>query len=78
MRDDTSDVLAGTTVPVLIMAGSDDKVISSMQSENMHKLAKTSQLIIFKGAGHLINIEKPDEWNDAVINKFNSYNQDSN
>lgn len=71
VREDTSKILAETSLPVLIISGDQDEVISPRESVNMSKYTKNSKLVLLKGAGHLTNIEKQDEWNAAVINYFN-------
>jgi pimeloyl-ACP methyl ester carboxylesterase len=67
MREDTSSVLASTSVPVLIITSDNDNVITPEQSKQMHKLAKKSKLVVIKEAGHLSSLEKPNEWNKAVM-----------
>ncbi len=66
LRHDTSDALAKTSIPVLIMYGEQDTLISTQESDNMHALAKNSQLFIIKDAGHLSSLEQPQQWNAAV------------
>ncbi|HEX2549393.1 MAG TPA: alpha/beta hydrolase [Gammaproteobacteria bacterium] len=70
LRVDTSDVLAHSTSPILIITGDQDAAINPEQSRRMHSLAKNSQFIIIKNAGHLSNLEQPDKWNEAVVNMF--------
>lgn len=70
-RSNTSNVLSKTELPILIITGEEDQVLPPQQSYDMHKLAKNSRLIVIKGAGHLSNLEKPEEWNQAVIEMFN-------
>jgi pimeloyl-ACP methyl ester carboxylesterase len=70
-RRDTSKTLAQTTVPVLIISGDLDEVIAPSESIKMSKETKNSKLVLIQGAGHLTNIERPDEWDAAVINYFN-------
>jgi pimeloyl-ACP methyl ester carboxylesterase len=70
LRQDTSKVLAETEVPILILTGEQDGIISVEQSKTMQKLAKRSELIVLSHAGHLANLEQPQAWNDAVIKKF--------
>lgn len=74
-RQDTSSTLQNATIPILIITGDQDKIISSVQSEAMHKLAKNSRLVIIKNAGHLANLDQPQAWNQAVIDMFYSKNQ---
>lgn len=70
LRSDTSTLLANTTLPILIITGDQDTLISPAQSENMHQLAKNSKLITLTNAAHLSNLEKPSEWNQAVVEMF--------
>ena len=70
LREDTTEVLIKTDIPVLILTGDNDLVISSKQSEYMHKLAKNSRLVVIKNAGHLSNLEQPQQWNQAVLDMF--------
>lgn len=70
LREDTSDVLKNTHVPILILSGDQDGVISPKQSEAMHQLAKNSRYEVIHNAGHLSNLEQPDQWNDAVVQMF--------
>lgn len=73
LRHDMSDLLANMTLPVLIMTGDQDALISPDQSEAMHKLAKNSRLVKIAHAGHLSNIEQYHQWCDAVLDVFYNY-----
>lgn len=70
LRNDTSALLAKTNLPILIITGAEDTLIAPQQSQNMHALAKNSQLIILTNAGHLSSLEQPEAWNQAVIKMF--------
>lgn len=70
LRVDTSQILANTDKPVLIITGNMDVLISPEQSTNMHKLAKNSRLIVINNAGHLSSLEQPEQWNKAVVEMF--------
>lgn len=70
LREDASNVLANTSSNILIITGEQDILISPQQSYAMHKLAKNSQMVIIKNAGHLSSLEQPDQWNQAVISRF--------
>lgn len=70
LRNSTSAILATTKLPILIITGELDNVISPQQSIDMHSLSKNSQLIILSNAGHLSNLEQPKQWNQAVIEMF--------
>lgn len=67
LRNDLSHVLANSNIPTLIITGNEDVVISPLQSDAMHRLARNSKLVKIADAGHLSSLEKPDEWNRAVI-----------
>jgi pimeloyl-ACP methyl ester carboxylesterase len=70
LRDDTSNIIANTTSPVLIITGDQDILISPQQSQNMHVLAKNSKLTTISNAGHLSSFEQSDAWNQAVVSMF--------
>jgi pimeloyl-ACP methyl ester carboxylesterase len=69
-RSDTSNVLANVTLPILILTGDQDTLISPQQSQSMHALAKNSRFIVITNAGHLSSLEQPKQWNQAVIEMF--------
>jgi pimeloyl-ACP methyl ester carboxylesterase len=70
LRRDTSKLLADTELPVLILTGDQDALISPEQSKNMHQLAKNSKLVVIANAAHLSNLEQPEQWNQAVVEMF--------
>ncbi|MCD6045192.1 MAG: lip3 [Gammaproteobacteria bacterium] len=70
LRQDMSGTLAATSLPVLIITGEEDNVISPQQSHDMHALSKNSTLVVIKNAGHLSNLEQEEKWDKAVIEMF--------
>lgn len=74
-RSNTSNELSEAKLPILIITGDEDQVLPPQQSYDMHELAKDSRLIVIAGAGHLSNLEKPEQWNQAVIDMFDSSNK---
>jgi 3-oxoadipate enol-lactonase len=68
-RPDRSAVLARIAVPALIISGTDDTLIPSSESKFMHQRIAGSTFIDIAGAGHLSNLDKPQEFNLAV-NEF--------
>lgn len=70
LRNDTSNVLANTSIPILILSGEKDMLISPEQSQNMHALARNSKLIIIPNAGHLSSLEQPHTWIWAAVDMF--------
>jgi len=70
MRENTSSILPTLNIPILIITGDQDQIISPRQSEYMHSLAKYSKLIVIQKAGHLSNLEQAARWNAAVTDRF--------
>ncbi|MFC7782553.1 alpha/beta fold hydrolase [Legionella taurinensis] len=70
MREDATSLLAETDVPVLFITGEEDALIAPEQSRAMQAITKQSRLVVIEEAGHLANLEKPGEWNQAVIDFF--------
>ncbi|WP_058534617.1 alpha/beta fold hydrolase [Legionella saoudiensis] len=70
LRSPMLDLLANTMLPILIITSDQDKIISPLQSEQMQHLACNSKLVILENAGHLSNLEQPEEWNRAVKEWF--------
>ena len=71
LREDQTQLLANTKVPILIISSDNDVVIEAKQSTDMQQLAKNSKLVIINQAGHLSNLEQPQQWNQAVMGFFN-------
>jgi pimeloyl-ACP methyl ester carboxylesterase len=56
-------------IPTLIICGREDAVTPLAQSEFMNKHIKSSTLHIINNAGHVSNLEKPNEFNE-YLGKF--------
>ena len=67
LRKDMSHVLENTNIPVLIITGQQDTLISPEQSQYMHKIVKNSTLVTIANAAHLSSLEQPEQWNKAII-----------
>lgn len=64
----TSDGRLGQiTMPTLVLAGSEDRVVPSANADILAAGIPHAEKVILQGAGHLINVEKPDEFNKEVI-----------
>ena len=61
------DYLPQITVPTLIIVGSEDIPTPVTESELMHAALPDSRLIVFQGAGHLTNLDRPEEFNAALM-----------
>lgn len=62
-RRDNTRLLHRLTCPVLIIAGREDVVFAPDESRAMGRLARHSQVHVLSGAGHLVNLEKPQAFN---------------
>jgi len=65
-RPDRTSLLRFATAPVLIITGTEDKLIPPADSEAMQSLIPNSILVNIPEAGHLSNIDKTDAFNQAV------------
>lgn len=65
--------LLNINVPTLIIGSTEDKITPVESAYFMYYLVKSSKLVIFHKAGHLSNIEKAEEFNDAIENHIKSY-----
>ena len=68
-RKETTAILAGIKIPVLILVGEEDRITPVEMAESMHSKINGSQLNIIEHAGHLSNMENPFEFN-YQIRKF--------
>jgi 3-oxoadipate enol-lactonase len=66
---DQRDRVAEIAVPTLVLVGDQDTVTPPALSEELANAIPGARLQIFAGAGHLTNIERPDEFN-AVVETF--------
>ncbi len=60
--------LARISVPTLVIAGSEDKVAPPAVMKKMADAIAGSTYIELRGAGHLANLEKPDDFDGLVLN----------
>ena len=67
-RRDSTPLLAGIEVPVLIVVGEEDALTPVKESRAMHAAIAGSTLAVIPRAGHVSNIERPTEFNSAMRN----------
>lgn len=65
-RDDMCASLHKIAVPTLIICGREDKVTPPVQSESLHSAIRHSALHFIEKAGHLSNLERPDDFNQLL------------
>jgi 3-oxoadipate enol-lactonase len=61
-RPDSTDLLAGITVPTLVVTSSADTLIPPEATSPMTDQIPSARLEVIEGAGHLSNLEAPDEF----------------
>jgi pimeloyl-ACP methyl ester carboxylesterase len=69
--NDFSGRLKEISVPTLIVHGADDMIPVSL-ADYLHENIKGSKLEIIPDAGHMVMMEKPAEFNDAVMRFINA------
>ncbi len=71
-RSETCSCLSAIYIPTLIICGREDVVTPLAQSEFMHNNIQGSILKIINHAGHVSNLEQPDEFNKHLNDFCNS------
>lgn len=66
-RQDQTSFLSRIIAPTLIIAGSKDALTPVADAELMHREIGGSRLQIIEGAGHVSNLERPEEFNRAFV-----------
>jgi pimeloyl-ACP methyl ester carboxylesterase len=65
-RCDQTSLLASIHCPTLIVVGDEDAITPPALSEEMQRAIAGSELVMITGAGHMSNMERPDEFNRAL------------
>jgi 3-oxoadipate enol-lactonase len=65
-RPDQTHLLPSILAPTLIVVGSEDQITPVKDAEVMHREIRGSHLEVIEGAGHVSNMERPAEFNQAV------------
>ncbi|HEV8169128.1 MAG TPA: alpha/beta fold hydrolase [Pyrinomonadaceae bacterium] len=66
-RDDQTDLLAKVAVPSLILVGAEDAITPVADSEKMHQGIAGSRLVVLENAGHVSNLERTEQFNEAML-----------
>ena len=66
LRRDQTDLLPSIDVPTLVVVGGEDSVTPPSDAEAMAAKIGGSRLAVIEGAGHLSNVERPEEFNRAL------------
>lgn len=74
-RDDQTELLTKIATPTLILVGAEDAITPVVDSEKMHRAIAKSRLVVLENAGHVSNLERTEQFNDALLEFLNeSYN----
>ncbi|WP_410571552.1 alpha/beta fold hydrolase [Amycolatopsis sp. cmx-4-61] len=65
-RPDYTDTLKDIEVPTLFVVGSEDEFTPVGDAELIHREIGNSTLVVIEGAGHLPNLERETEFNEAL------------
>jgi 3-oxoadipate enol-lactonase len=65
-RPDSFPTLQRAAVPALIVTSDEDTIIPVSESEEMHRIMPRSQFVVLSAAGHLSNLEVPDDFSEAL------------
>lgn len=66
-RSDQTDFLASILAPTLIVVGSEDQLTPRADAELMRREIRGSRLEVIDGAAHVSNLERPAEFNRALM-----------
>jgi pimeloyl-ACP methyl ester carboxylesterase len=72
-RRDSTYMLSSMDLPVLIIVGSEDKLTPVAEAEGLRNNISNARLRVIESAGHLSNIENPDEFNTALAEFFEQF-----
>ena len=64
--EDLSGALPGVNVPTLLVYGDNDRRAPLAVAEHLHKAISASRVVVLEGAGHVCNVELPQQFNEAV------------
>lgn len=65
-RPDSTAMLPTINKPVLIIHGNDDQLIPASEARLMQEAIPGAELVMIEKAGHLLNMEQPAAFNQAV------------
>lgn len=73
-REDQTELLSQITSPALIVVGREDAITPLQDSEKMHQEIGGSRLEIIENAGHVSNLERPEQFNHALLSFLREVN----
>ena len=73
LRGDSLDLLPQITVPTLVVVGEQDVITPLAESELMASTIPNATLVKIPSAGHLSNLEGPDEFTHAIHDHLHAH-----
>ena len=71
LRRAQTDLLPGILAPTLVIVGGEDAITPPADAELMRREIRGARLEVLAGAGHCSNLERPDEFNRALVKFLN-------
>ena len=65
-RPDSTPLLAGIACPTLVVVGAEDQITNVDDARRMHGRIPGAELAVIEGAGHLSNLEQPEQFSRAL------------
>ena len=76
MRDfDITDRLSDIKAPLLLITGAEDKATPLSEAKLISDTCANAKLITIENASHLAMVEKPHEFDSALLNFFSTVHQ---
>jgi pimeloyl-ACP methyl ester carboxylesterase len=74
-RRDSTYILPAIDFPVLIIVGSEDALTPPEEAESLRSGIPRAHLRVIESAGHLSNLEQPEQFNEALVEFMKSVEQ---
>lgn len=76
-RPDYVELLARIEVPTLVVVGRDDSFTPISEAQLMYERIPNASLAVIEGAAHMPNLERPDEFNQALSTLLDAVSRES-
>jgi pimeloyl-ACP methyl ester carboxylesterase len=63
---DAGSRIQGVGAPTLVVTGDEDAIVPAENSRNLAALVPRASLLVYEGAGHMVFVERAEEFNRAV------------
>src|SRR5215213_3013995 len=71
-RNDQTAFISQISSPTVILVGTEDAITPVADSEKMHHAIAGSRLVVLENAGHVSNLERTPQFNEAVLDFLRS------